>query len=256
MSDNERFRRDVGLDQSFEDARQRWHESLTSPERRRQPKPIPPSLQKLRERFEREMLQAQGQSDTEFDLAFERLNVLSPWYAPPTDREVIDTRTAVQQTLTAVSTAIRTLELREKQGIPWYADRSDVPGFDRSLVDEFGPGNAMRGEHDPIPVLLVSRDLLANYLQRLEAARPPADPKARNRLVQSVVDTLLGAAGITAKEICEVLKSKGVETTPHAINQVAGRRRTAPDAPPQPRRGGAPRGPRKTKQAAGSATKP
>lgn len=44
--------------------------------------------------------------------------MLSPWYAPPTDREVIDTRTAVQKVLTAVTSAVRTLERREKQGAP------------------------------------------------------------------------------------------------------------------------------------------
>jgi hypothetical protein len=43
----------------------------------------PPSLGKLSERFEREMRDA---SDADFDRARERLDVLSPWYAPPTDR--------------------------------------------------------------------------------------------------------------------------------------------------------------------------
>lgn len=201
------------------------------------------------------MLEAQGQSDAEFDLACKRLDVLSPWYAPPTDREVIDTRTAIQQALAPVSKAIRTLGLREKQGIAWYADRSEVKGFDRSLIDEFGPGNAMRGDHDPIPVLLVCRDLLTNYLDRLDAARPLADGKVRNQLVQSVAETLLGA-GVATKDICEVLKSKGIEVTPHAIDLIASRRRNAPGASPQPIRRGAPRGRRKAKQVAGNATKP
>lgn len=256
MSGGDGFRNDLGLDQPFEDAERRWRSASTPPPRKRQPKPIPPVLQELRGRLEREMLAAREGADADFARACERLNVLSPWYTPPTDKEVTDTRTAVQKVLTAVTSAVRSLECREKQCVPWYADRSEVPGFDHSLVDEIGPGNAMRGDHDPVPVLLVCRDLLFRYLERLEAARPRADRQARKQLVQSVVATLLGT-NITSKEIAEVLESKGVKVSPHAIDQVGSRLRYASSAAPQPKRGGAPRGPRKAKTASsGKATKP
>jgi hypothetical protein len=42
----------------------------------------PPSPRKLSERFEREKAR---RIDADFDRARERLDVLSPWYAPPTD---------------------------------------------------------------------------------------------------------------------------------------------------------------------------
>lgn len=114
----------------------------------------------------------------------------------------------------------------------------------------------MRGGHDPVPVLLVCRDLLASYIKRLEGARPLPDRQVRNQLVQSIAGTLLGA-GVETKDICQVLESKGVKVTPHAIDQVASRLRRALSAAPQPKRGGAPRGPRKAKPASSAkATRP
>ncbi len=244
VSESERFRRDVGLDQDFKDARRRW--SSLSTTKRAAPR-RDAALQQLRERLERELVEAQALSDSEFDAARNRLNVLSPWYAPPTDREVIATRAEVTTALAAVTRAINTFERQEKLGVAWYSDRGEVPGIERPLVDQFGPGNAMRGEHDPVPLLLVCRDLLTKYLARLEAARPLGDPKMRKQIVQSVAETLLGGS-VATKDICAVLASKGIDVTPHAIDLIASKLRKARGATSRPTRGGAPRGRRNGKR--------
>jgi hypothetical protein len=207
-----------------------------------------PACEKLRRQFERELVAAQNASDQDVETAGARLGLLSPWYAPPTDKEVAMTRTAVQNIVTKLKKTIAELQRNEANDPPWYADQGDVPGIESTLVDQIGPGNAMRGQHDPMPVLLVCRDLLARYIEMLDDARPAKGSGARKRVMRVVAETLF-EAGVATKDVRAVLESKGIDDiSDAALDNLASRLRKR--GAQHPVRGGAPRRGRSTQRPA------
>lgn len=236
MSTNAQFRSYVGLDDAFTEAKRRWQRPPTTKTRKSVPVP---ACEKLKRQFEGELVAAQDVSDQAVETAGARLGLLSPWYAPPTDKEVATTRTAVQSVLTKLKTSIAELKRSEANRPPWYTDQGDVPGLEPTLVDQIGPGNAMRGQHDPMPVLLVCRDLLMRYIKDLDEARPAVGPGVQKRVMRAIAETLFGA-GVGTRDVVAVLKSKGFDDVKvGAVNQLKSRLLT--QGAQYPKRGGAPR---------------
>ncbi len=241
MNDEKVFRRLYGLESSFEPALERSRDTENRQSSTSAVAPQPPVVSRLRKQFLEQVVDLQN-DDThveQLERALKATDVLSSLFDPPTDKELLTTKHALDSVVGAVRKAIAKITdeesmLARRGRHPWYrCAPPKLAGFDDALLENMGPGMSMRMNNvgtDPIVLLLVVEELLQFHMRRVDAMQPTLQLKGKDRhdaILDQIVMTLLEAE-VGPGDVSVVLKAKGFDakvSSERAINTRAHRLR-------------------------------